>query len=60
MQVGASAELSTVPFQIIIAWQDMAGVYALFGVLFVVALAVLLILLLRMKVFQAVKLGESY
>ncbi len=59
MQIGSAAEAGTVPFQVIIAWPDILVVYALFGGLFVVALLVLLILLLRMKVFQAVKLGES-
>jgi putative ABC transport system permease protein len=59
MQVSATPEASAVPFRVIIAWSDMLGVYGLFAVLFVVALAALVTLLSRMKVFQAVKLGES-
>ncbi|MCL5995865.1 MAG: ABC transporter permease, partial [Chloroflexi bacterium] len=59
MQVGTSSEVSTVPFQVMIAWSDIFAIYALFGGLFVVALLVLLVLMMRMKVFQAVKLGES-
>jgi hypothetical protein len=34
-------------------------VYALFGALFIVALSTLIILLSRMKIFQAIKMGES-
>ena len=34
-------------------------IYALFGILFFVALVVLAVLLLRMKIFQAIKLGET-
>ena len=59
MQVGATVESSTVPYQIIIAWHNIRLVYALFGALFVVAFGALFVLLLRMKVFQAVKMGES-
>jgi putative ABC transport system permease protein len=59
MQVGATVEASTVPFQVVIDWPDIFAIYVLFGALFVVALLVLLVLLMRMKVFQAVKLGES-
>ncbi len=59
MKIGSVAEAATVPFQVIIAWDDIMMVYALFGGLFVVAVVVLVVLLLRMKVFQAVKLGES-
>jgi putative ABC transport system permease protein len=42
-----------------IAWSSILRIYALFGLLFVAALAVLVALLLRMKIFQAVKLGET-
>jgi hypothetical protein len=34
-------------------------IYALFGLLFVVALGGLAALLMRIKIFQAVKLGET-
>ena len=44
---------------IIIAWPEIIRIYVLFGGLFIVALAVLLVFLLRMKIFQAVKLGET-
>jgi putative ABC transport system permease protein len=40
-------------------WGSVFQVYILFGSLFVAALLVLGILLMRMKIFQAIKLGES-
>jgi putative ABC transport system permease protein len=59
MQVGITPESTLLPFSIIVAWPEIFRIYALFGGLFVVALIVLLAFLLRMKIFQAVKLGET-
>jgi len=59
LQVGAGPSALTPPFIVVIAWPAILRIYALFGLLFVVALAVLAVLLLRMKVFQAIKLGET-
>jgi putative ABC transport system permease protein len=59
MQVSATPETSAVPFRVILAWNELLNIYVLFGGLFVVALGVLMVLLARLKVFQAVKLGES-
>jgi len=59
LQVGASLSAHYPPFRVEIAWGAIAEMYVLFGVLFVGALAGLAGLLLRMKVFQAVKLGET-
>lgn len=59
MQVGVTPETTLLPFVVIIAWTEIYRVYIIFGALFVVALVVLLIFLLRMKIFQAVKLGET-
>ena len=42
-----------------IAWFAVTRLYLLFGGLFLVAFIVLIVLLLRMKVFQAIKLGET-
>jgi hypothetical protein len=42
-----------------IAWSALLRVYALFGLLNVVALAVLVRSLLRMRLFDAIKLGET-
>jgi putative ABC transport system permease protein len=41
-----------------IAWEELWIIYAIFGAMFVVAVLVLIVLLARMKVFEAVKLGE--
>jgi putative ABC transport system permease protein len=59
LQVGAGPSARIPPFLVQIAWPAIFRIYALFGLLFVVALAVLAALLLRMKIFQAVKLGET-
>lgn len=59
LQVGPSAEDVTPPFVVGIAWDAIFRVYALFGLMFVSALVVLVISLLRMRIFQAIKLGET-
>ncbi len=47
------------PFIVRIAWEELSGVYAVFGIMFLIAVAVLGVLLARMRVFEAVKLGEA-
>ncbi len=47
------------PFVVAIDWLSIFRIYALFGLLFVAALAGLAVLLMRIKIFQAVKLGET-
>lgn len=59
LQVGTDPTALTPPFLVQIAWPAIMRIYALFGVLFFVALTTLAILLLRMKIFQAIKLGET-
>lgn len=59
LQVGNSAADLTPPFLVGIAWPAITRVYALFGILFIAALGVLVTLLMRMKIFQAIKLGET-
>jgi putative ABC transport system permease protein len=59
LQVGNTPQALTPPFLVEIAWPAIIRIYVLFGTLFVVALAVLAALLLRMKIFQAIKLGET-
>ena len=59
LQVGAGPSAHTPPFVVQIAWSAIFRIYELFGLLFVVALGGLAALLLRMKIFQAVKLGET-
>ena len=59
LQVGNTPQSLTPPFLVEIAWPAVIRIYILFGTLFVVALSVLAALLLRMKIFQAIKLGET-
>jgi putative ABC transport system permease protein len=59
LQVGNDPRALTPPFLVEIAWPAIMRIYLLFGALFVVALSLLAALLLRMKIFQAIKLGET-
>jgi putative ABC transport system permease protein len=59
LQIGTSAQSQYPPFQIEIAWLSIAEIYVLFALLFVAALTVLSALLVRMQIFQAIKLGET-
>lgn len=47
------------PFVVQIDWPSVFQIYILFGLLFVVAMVILILLLMRMKIFQAIKLGEA-
>jgi putative ABC transport system permease protein len=58
LQVGAGKTAQVPPFVVQIAWEQLWTIYAVFGAMFVVAVVVLIVLLVRMKVFEAVKLGE--
>jgi putative ABC transport system permease protein len=59
LQVGAEVAARTPPFLVEIAWPAIFRIHLLFGLLFLAALSVLAVLLLRMRVFQAIKLGET-
>jgi putative ABC transport system permease protein len=59
LQIGSGAASQIPPFVVEIAWSAIFRIYALFGALFVAALGGLAALLLRMKIFQAIKLGET-
>jgi putative ABC transport system permease protein len=58
LQVGAGKAAQVPPFVVHIAWQELWIIYAVFGTMFVIAVLVLIALLVRMKIFEAVKLGE--
>jgi putative ABC transport system permease protein len=58
LQIGADAVSRIPPFQIFIDWTLILQIYGFFAALFVITLVLLVILLLRMKIFQAVKMGE--
>ncbi|HUX77558.1 MAG TPA: ABC transporter permease [Anaerolineae bacterium] len=59
LQVGTGPSAQIPPYVVEIAWPAILQIYALFGLLFVVALGGLAALLMRIKIFQAVKLGET-
>ncbi len=59
LQIGAKAVEMTPPFTVDIAWPAITRIYVLFAALFVGALTALVVSLLRMKIFQAIKLGET-
>jgi putative ABC transport system permease protein len=59
LQVGVGLEAQIPPYQVIIAWPAIFRIWMLFAIMFVVALVVLAVLLMRMRIFQAVKLGET-
>jgi putative ABC transport system permease protein len=58
-QVGQTARSLTPPFVVQIAWEQTSIIYAVFGAVFLLAVLVLILLLMRMKVFEAIKLGET-
>ncbi len=59
LQIGVDEASRIPPYSVDIAWSAIFRVYALFGLLFVVALIILVVMLRRMKIFQAIKLGET-
>jgi putative ABC transport system permease protein len=59
LRMGAATQAQYPPFQIQIAWLSIVEIYILLAGLFLAALGVLVGLLARMKVFQAIKLGEA-
>ena len=59
LQIGTSSQAQYPPFQIQIAWASITQIYVLFIILFIAALGALSALLVRMKIFQAIKLGET-
>jgi putative ABC transport system permease protein len=59
LQVGASLSAHYPPFSVEVAWPSIIQMYVLFGLLFLGAVGVLAAVLMRMKIFQAIKLGET-
>ena len=59
LQIGRTEAALVPPYLVEIPWPTIFTIYLLFALLFVVALSILAVLLLRMKIFQAVKLGET-
>jgi putative ABC transport system permease protein len=59
LQVGTDAASRIPPFNVVIGWSSIFQIYGLFIILFLVTFLVLGYMLQRMKIFQAVKLGET-
>jgi putative ABC transport system permease protein len=58
-QVGSDKTALVPSFVVQIAWGQLGTIYAIFGIMFVLAVVVLSLLLIRMRIFEAVKLGEA-
>ena len=59
LQVDTGATSGIPPVLVELAWNAVARIYVLFALLFVVALVTLGLILRRMRIFQAIKLGET-
>ncbi len=59
LQIGEGKTAVTPPFIVQIAWQQLGTIYALFAAMFIIAVLVLIALVARMRIFEAVKLGEA-
>ncbi len=58
LQVRGGEHAQTPPFVVQIAWGDIFQIYSVFGAMLLLSVAVTLFLLARMRVFEAIKLGE--
>jgi len=59
LQLGYGEAAYIPPYIIQISWPAILQIYTLFGIVFVLGLVGLVILLQRMKISQAIKLGET-
>ncbi len=59
LQVGSAADVTVPPFQVLIAWGDIARIYVVFLVMLAGAVGGMIWYLKRLKIFEAVKLGEA-
>ncbi len=57
--IAAGAHPGTPPVVVAIAWEDILRVYIVFAAMLLASILATLALLARMKIFQAVKLGET-
>jgi putative ABC transport system permease protein len=58
-QMGSDKTAQVPPFIVQVAWGQLGIILVIFGAMFLSAVAVLAVLLARMRVFEAVKLGET-
>ena len=59
LQVGNTPAAHIPPYLVTIGWPTIIRIYALLGLMFLVALALLTTMLLMMRIFEAIKLGET-
>ncbi len=59
MQFVSSLEGTAPPYVVTMAWTEIAQIVALFLATFALIMVILLVILRRMRIFQAVKLGET-
>ncbi len=59
LQVGTDQHVDIPPFVVLIAWDDITKIYIVFGTMLVLAIAGMIWFLLRLRIFEAVKLGEA-
>ncbi|WP_448544118.1 ABC transporter permease [Roseiflexus sp.] len=59
LQVRRGANSQIPPFVVQIAWEQITIIYIIFGAMLLAAVVITIALLRRMKLFQAVKLGEA-
>ncbi|HEU0292846.1 MAG TPA: FtsX-like permease family protein [Anaerolineales bacterium] len=59
LQIGSRLSALVPPFQVLIAWPAIFQIYGMLVLLFGVTMVILLASLRSMKIFQAIKLGET-
>jgi putative ABC transport system permease protein len=59
LQIAAAGTLSAPPFEVLIGWREAIGISLIFAVVLFLTIIGTIFYLARMKVFQAVKMGES-
>ena len=59
LQVGTDKNIDIPPFVVLIAWDDIATIYLVFGAMLLGAVIGMIWFLLHLKIFEAVKLGEA-
>jgi putative ABC transport system permease protein len=59
MQVGTAKNVNIPPFVVLIAWEDIFKIYFVFAAMLVLAVVGMIWSLIRLRIFEAVKLGEA-
>lgn len=59
MQIGSRISENVPPYLVTMAWPEIIQILVLFFTLFLLSLITLIVVLRRMRIFQAVKLGET-